>query len=214
MAAYDEHATRLPPPSRAYLLIGRLTLRPLVRLFRMTWHGVENVPDGGCVIAPSHISNLDVWAVGLPLFPRRYLRFMAKAELFNPLVGPIVRAAGAFRVRRGAHDREAIQTAVELCRDGHAVVIFPEGTRRKKGARKKWRPRAHTGAARIALAASVPLVPVGIVGTDKLSRLGPIHVAFGPPVPLSDLAGRRDKEAAERATERLMTAIFALEASL
>ncbi len=214
MTAHDEYASRSLRPSRAYLLIGRLTLRPAVLLFRMTWRGLENVPEGGCVIAPSHISNLDVWAVGLPLFPRRYLRFMAKAELFNPLVGPIVRAAGAFRVRRGEHDRAAIETAVVLCREGHAVVIFPEGTRRTKGVRKKWRPRAHTGAARIALTAGVPLVPVGIAGTDRLLRRGPVRVAFGPPVPLSDLAQRRDKQAAELATERLMAAILELEATL
>ena len=214
MTVPEEPAPRSPPPSRAYLVIGRLTRRPAALLFRTRWRGVENAPDGGCFIAPSHISSLDVWAVGLPLFPRRYLRFMAKAELFKPLLGPVIRAAGAFRVRRGEHDRAAIETAVELCRQGHAVVIFPEGTRRKKGVRKKWRPRAHTGAARVALAAEVPLIPVGIAGTDRLTRLGPVRVAFGPPVALSDLGERGDRQAAELATERLMAAIFELEAAL
>ena len=89
--------------------------------------------------------------------------------------------------------------------------MFPEGTRRKKGLRKKHEARAHTGAARIALDANVPLVPAGIVGTDRLGRLAQLRVAYGPPIPLDDLAGRDD--AAQVATERLMAAIGELEAS-
>src|SRR4029453_9900470 len=81
-------------------------------------------------------------------------------------------AAGAFPVRRGQADAEAIATATQLVRDGHVVVMFPEGTRRKKGLRKKYEARAHTGAARIALDAGVPLVPAGVVGTDRLGRAG------------------------------------------
>jgi 1-acyl-sn-glycerol-3-phosphate acyltransferase len=201
-------------PSRIYLLIGFLTSRPARLLFRMRWDGLEHVPAGGCVIAPSHVSNFDVWAVGLPLFPRRYLRFMAKVELYKPVLGWILRHGGAFPVRRGAHDVEAIETAVELCGEGHAVVVFPEGTRRKKGIVKRWEARPHTGAARIALGARVPLIPVGIAGTDRLSQLGPVRVRFGSPVPLDDLVEREPREAAETATERLMAEIRRLEGSL
>ncbi len=202
-----------PRPSRIYLLIGRLTSRPARLLFRMRWQGLEHVPEGGCVVAPSHVSNLDPWAVGLPLFPRRFLRFMAKAELYKPGLGWILSQAGAFRIRRGAGDAEAIQGAVDLCRAGHAVVVFPEGTRRKKGIVKRWDARPHTGAARIALAARVPLVPVGIAGTDRLSRLGPVRIRFGPPVPLDDLRDRDRREAAQTATDRLMAEIRRLEAA-
>jgi 1-acyl-sn-glycerol-3-phosphate acyltransferase len=200
-------------PSRIYLAIGYLTAAPARLLFRMRWEGLEHVPDGGCVIAPSHISNLDVWAVGLPLFPRRFLRFMAKAELYKPVLGWILNQGGAFRVRRGAGDAEAIDTAVELCRAGNAVVVFPEGTRRKKGIVKRREARPHTGAARIALAARVPLVPAGIAGTDRLARLGPVRVRFGRPVPLDDLLEQEPREAAEAATERLMAEIRRLEAA-
>jgi 1-acyl-sn-glycerol-3-phosphate acyltransferase len=87
--------------------------------------------------------------------------------------------------------------------------MFPEGTRRKKGMRKKYEARAHTGAARIALDAGVPLVPAGIVGTDRLGRLARLRVAYGRPIQLDDLAGRED--APQVATERLMTAIGELE---
>jgi 1-acyl-sn-glycerol-3-phosphate acyltransferase len=139
---------------------------------------------------------------------------MAKSELFMPVVGQILWWVGAFPVRRGEADVEAIRTATELVRDGEIVVMFPEGTRRRKGLRKKHRARAHSGAARIALAAGAPLVPAAIAGTDRLSRLGPLRVAFGPPVPLDDLRGIEPGPAAREATDRLMTAIHDLEATL
>ena len=139
----------------------------------------------------------------MPLFPGRYLRFMGKSELFWTPFKQFATAAGAFPVRRGERDTAAIETAAQLCREGHVVVMFPEGTRRKKGLRKRYEARAHTGAARIALDAGVPLVPAGIVGTDRLGRLAQLRVAYGAPVPLDDLDGRED--AAQVATERLMT---------
>ncbi len=184
-------------------------------LFRLRAHGVENVPrSGGFVLAANHWSNFDPWALGLPLFPRRFLRFMAKSELFWFPLGPIIRAGGAFRVRRGEHDTDAIATAVTLAREGHAIVMFPEGTRWRKGLRKRHEARWHSGAARIALEAGVPLVPAVISGTEHLSRLGPLRVAYGPPVEVADLAGRPLAERARLATERLRQAIGELEVSL
>ena len=204
-----------PRPSWLYLLIGVVSY-PLVRiLFRLRWRGLEHVPAaGGYVLAANHLSNFDPWALGLPLFPRRFLRFMGKSELFNPILGPIITAGGAFKVRRGRQDIEAIETAVQLARDGHVVVMFPEGTRRRKGLVKRHEARPHTGAARIALDAEVPLVPAAIRGTDSLLRLGPLRVAYGPPVALDDLRARDPVEAAHEATERLMTEIHTLEATL
>jgi 1-acyl-sn-glycerol-3-phosphate acyltransferase len=202
-------------PSPLYLLIGFLTFPPVFLLFRLRWRGLANVPRaGGAVLAANHVSNLDPWALGLPLFPRRYLRFMGKSELFWFPLGAILRGAGAFPVRRGEGDAEAIQRATELCRRGEIVVMFPEGTRRKKGARKRWQPRAHTGAARIALGAGVPLVPAAIAGTDRVARLGPLRVVYGEPVPLDDLRAADPRDAAEEATDRLMTAIRELERAL
>lgn len=181
----------------------------------MRWRGREHLPrEGGFVLAANHNSNFDPWPLGLPLFPRRYLRFMGKSELFNPIVGPTITAAGAFPVRRGQADIEAIQTAVELCRQGHIVVMFPEGTRRKKGLRKKYEARPHTGAARIALEAGAPLVPAAIRGTDRLARLASVRVVYGSPIPLDDLVEREPREAAQEATDRLMAEIARLEATL
>jgi 1-acyl-sn-glycerol-3-phosphate acyltransferase len=130
------------------------------------------------------------------------------------LLGPILRRGGAFPVRRGTNDREAMERAIALAQGGDVVVMFPEGTRRRKGLRKKFRPQAHTGAARIAIVAGVPLVPAAIKGTDRLARLGPLRVRYGEPVQLDDLAEHDHATAAKIATERLMERIAALEEDL
>jgi 1-acyl-sn-glycerol-3-phosphate acyltransferase len=197
-----------------YLLAGTISW-PVVKVgFRLRAHGLEHLPEGGFVLAANHTSNFDPWPLGMPLFPHRQLRFMAKSELFNPVLKPILVGGGAFPVRRGQADLEAISRAVDLVRDGEIVVMFPEGTRRKKGLRKKHEARAHTGAARIALIAGSPLVPAAIKGTDRLSRLTALRVAYGQPIPLDDLRGQEISPAAREATERLMAEIHELEASL
>ncbi len=192
-----------------------LVSRPVLRLvFRLEARGLDNLPaQGGFVLAANHTSNFDPWPLGVPLWPRQ-LHFMAKSELFNPILGPFLRAGGAFPVRRGEHDAQAIETAVRLCREGKIVAMFPEGTRRSKGLVKKFEHRPRTGAARIALAAQVPLVPAAIKGTDRLTRLPKLKVAYGSPVPLHDLAHLAPREAARLATQRLMEAIYALYALL
>ena len=200
--------------SPLYLFVGLVSWPVVMGLYRLRVRGLEHLPEGGFVLAANHTSNFDPWALGIPLLPRRQLRFMAKSELFNPVLAPILRAGGAFKVRRGESDVEAMRTAAGLVRSGEVVVMFPEGTRRRKGLRKRHVARAHTGAARIALNAGAPLVPVAIAGTDRLLRLGPLRVTFGEPLELSDLAGLDQKSAAEKATERLMTRIEELRAEL
>ena len=205
---------RAPRPSSIYLLVGGLSWPVFRFLFRLHARGAEHLPEGGFVLAANHISNFDPWALGLPLFPRRYLRFMGKSELFWTPLRQIITAGGAFPVQRGRGDVEAIETATGLVREGHVVVMFPEGTRQRKGLRKKYQPKAHTGAARIALAAGAPLVPAAIAGTDRLTRLGPLRVAYGEPLDLSDLDGRDPRDAAQEATDRLMAEIERLKATL
>lgn len=187
-------------PSPFYRFAGVVS-QPVKWLYRLRAEGVENIPaDGGFVLAANHLSNFDPWPLGLPLFPKRYLRFMAKSELFWWPLGPIIRSGGAFKVRRGEGDLEAMRTAIELVREGHTVVMFPHGTRQRKGLVKKYQPRSHTGAARIALEAGVPLIPAAIAGTDRLARLGPLRVRYGKPIDLDGLDARS-------ATERLMADI-------
>jgi 1-acyl-sn-glycerol-3-phosphate acyltransferase len=203
-------------PPLGYQVIAALSWPVLYGVFRLRARGRDNLPsDGGYVLACNHISNLDPWPVGLPLWPRRWLRFMAKAELYWWPATYVLHGAGAFPVRRGLADVEAIETAVQLAQEGHVVVMFPEGTRREKGLVKRHQPRPHSGAARIALEARVPLVPCAVAGTDRLSRLGPLRVVYGAPLEIEDLRGSDDlRRASQDATDRLMARILELEATL
>ena len=200
--------------SPLYRIVGTLSIPVVKGLYRLRARGVEHLPEGGFVLAANHTSNFDPWPLGVPLLPDRQLRFMAKAELFNPVFTPILNAGGAFKVRRGQGDVEAMRTAIDLVKEGEIVVMFPEGTRQAKGLRKKHTARPHTGAARIALAAGAPLVPAAIAGTDRLSRLGPLRVAFGEPIDVSDLDGADTKTQAQVATDRLMEKIDELKETL
>jgi 1-acyl-sn-glycerol-3-phosphate acyltransferase len=202
-------------PSPFYLFVGAVSWPVLKTLFRLRAEGEENLPKkGGYVLAANHNSNFDPWPLGLPLWPDRFLRFMAKSELYWWPLKHIINAGGGFPVRRGERDVEAMKRAVELAREGHVVAMFPHGTRRRKGLVKRYQPKAHTGAARIALEAGVPLVPAAIGGTDRLSRLGPLRVRYGRPLELDDLNGKEPSVAAREATERLMAEIARLEKDL
>ena len=202
-------------PSPFYLFAGLVSWPVLRGLYRLRVEGEKNLPkSGGFVLAANHTSNLDPFPLALPLWPRRFLRFMAKSELYWWPLGSIITAGGGFPVRRGERDVEAMRTAVELAREGHIVAMFPHGTRQRKGIVKKHQPRSHTGAARIALDAGVPLVPAAIAGTDRLLRLGPLRVRYGKPIPLDDLRNAEPGLAGREATDRLMAEIERLEESL
>ena len=206
---------RLRPPL-IYRVVANVSRPILYGPFRLRVQGTENVPtSGGYVLACNHLSNFDPWPLGMPLYPQRWLRFMAKAELYWWPATYILDSAGAFKVHRERADVEAVETAVRLAREGNVVVMFPEGTRRRKGLVKKHQARARTGAARIALMAKVPLVPAALGGTDRLLALGPLRVAFGAPIEMEDLVATGDmRRASEVATDRLMASIAELEATL
>jgi 1-acyl-sn-glycerol-3-phosphate acyltransferase len=203
-----------PRRSFLYMFIAAVS-RPLLRLvWRYDAQGLENLPQGGFVLAAGHYSNFDPWPLGVALTKKHFVRFMAKSELFWWPLGPILVRIGGFRVRRGEADREALSTARRLAREGNVVAMFPEGTRRTKGLRKRRQPDVHDGAARIALGAGVPLVPAALAGTDRLARLARLKVRYGAPIAVEDLAGLPRREAARVATERLMERIYELEADL
>jgi 1-acyl-sn-glycerol-3-phosphate acyltransferase len=198
-----------------YSFIAALTWPLLHFGYRLRARGVENLPaEGGFVLACNHVSSFDPWPLGMPLWPKRQLRFMAKSELYWWPLTYVLNGAGAFPVRRGQRDAQAIETAVELVRAGHPVAMFPEGTRRTKGLVKKFEARPRTGAARIALEGNVPLVPAAVAGTDGLMRFRQVRTAYGPPVDIDDLRGEEISVAAKEATDRLMARILELEASL
>jgi 1-acyl-sn-glycerol-3-phosphate acyltransferase len=213
-AAASAAAASPPKPTRFYRFLTFVS-RPVVeKLYRLEVRGLEHLPPhGGLVVAANHTSNLDPWPLGIALRPRS-LHFMAKYELWWPPLKWLIGAAGSFPVRRGEGDVEAVETAIRLCREGRVMAMFPEGTRRRKGLHKKHEPRPHSGAVRIALGAGVPLVPAAIRGMDRLARLGPVRVLFGPPVPLADLEELASREAAREGTARLWSEIQRLEAEL
>jgi 1-acyl-sn-glycerol-3-phosphate acyltransferase len=182
--------------------------RPLVRwMYRLDVVSMADLPSGGFVLCANHLSGFDPWALSIPLYPRQP-RYLAKAELFRPPFGRLLAALGLFPVRRGEGGDDAIATAVEHARAGHVVLVFPEGARRRN---RVLRPR--TGAARIALAAGVPLVPAAVRGTDGAQRLRRWAVAFGPCVRVDDL-DPASPDAPGVATRRVWEAILALERTL
>ena len=201
-------------PSLAYNVIAAATWPLLYGLYRLRSTGKEHIPAGGCVLACNHLSSFDPWPLGMPIWPKTWLRIMAKSELYWFPLNKVIDAVGAFPVRRGQHDTVAMEIAVRLAREGNVVTMFPEGTRRVKGLMKTREARPRTGAARIALEAGVPLVPAAVSGTDRLLRLGKLRVAYGAPVKIDDLRGKEIVEAAQEATVRLMARIAELEASL
>jgi 1-acyl-sn-glycerol-3-phosphate acyltransferase len=204
-----------PPRPSGFYHFAVFVSRPIVQwVYRLRVDGLEHVPErGGFVVGINHTSSLDPWPLGISLWPRQ-LHYMAKSELWKPGLRVLLKAAGSFPVRRGEGDMEAIETAIRLCREGRAMGMFPEGTRRTKGLRKKHQPRPHTGSARIALAAGVPLIPAALHGMNRLSRLAPLHLRYGPPIPVDDLKALDARQAAHEATRRLWAEIQRLEAEL
>jgi 1-acyl-sn-glycerol-3-phosphate acyltransferase len=203
-----------PAPTVLYRAILRAS-RPLVRhVYRLDVHGLEQVPvRGGFVVAANHTSLVDAWPLGIALWPRS-LHFMVKQEAWRPPQTWLLASIGSFPVRRGESDAEAIDNAIRVCREGRVMAMFPEGTRRGKEPAKHREPRPHAGAARIALAAEVPLVPAALRGLDRLSGFARMRVCFGPPIPLDDLRTLASRAAAAEATRRLWAEVERLGAEL
>jgi 1-acyl-sn-glycerol-3-phosphate acyltransferase len=116
--------SRPPRPSRLYFVLATLSWPVLKIVFRHRALGIENVPrSDGFVLAANHSSNFDPWPLGVPIFPRRFLRFMAKSELFWFPLGKALAAGGAFRVRRGERDEDAARLGALRVRYGPPVEL-------------------------------------------------------------------------------------------
>jgi 1-acyl-sn-glycerol-3-phosphate acyltransferase len=191
--------------SRPLYALVRGILKPLFRLyFRMHVSGTEHVPDEGpAIVAPNHKSFWDSFFLGIAI-PRRHLRFMGKTELFQGRRAWLLVRLGAFPVRRGESDADALETAREILRQGGLLALFPEGTR-IRDPDELGHPKR--GAGRLALESGAPLVPAAITGTDHLFA-GPVakpkrvQVAFAEPIPVSHLAST--PEAAGEVVERTL----------
>lgn len=192
-----------------------------LRIFtRRRWIDGENIPArGGCVVAANHVSHIDPFTFAHFVYGHgRVVRFLAKAEVFAiPVLGRLIAATGQIPVRRLTSDASlAFGAAVRAVEEGKCVVIYPEGTITREP--DLWPMTGRTGAARIALSAGVPVIPVAQWGPQdvlppyaKKPRLLPrklITVKAGTPVDLDDLRDRPlTPEVLQEATERIMDAV-------
>ena len=175
--------------SRWLYALVRGIVAPLFRLyFRMHISGAEHIPaEGAAIVAPNHKSFWDSFFIGV--CTRRHVRFMAKTELIQARYGRLLVRLGAFPVRRGQADEDALETARLILEQGGLLALFPEGTR-IRDPDNLGHPRR--GAARLALETGAPLVPCAITGTEKIFRGGfpvprRVQVAFSEPVQVAEL---------------------------
>lgn len=183
--------------------------------WRLSVEGKQNVPRSGpYIVAPVHRSNVDF--VAAAAITRRRLRYMGKDSLWRvPVLREFITALGAFPVHRGSADREALRRCLEVLNEEEPLVLFPEGTR-KSG------PAVHEmfeGAAYLSIRAGVPVVPVGIGGSEaamprgsKWLRPVKIHVVVGELIEVQPAGeGERvSRRAAHRVTSELHEALQAL----
>jgi 1-acyl-sn-glycerol-3-phosphate acyltransferase len=191
----------------AFWAVGRPTIGTLVKLLtRLRVYGSERMPDtGGVVVTANHFSWVDPPVLGAA--SPRTLYYLAKVEAHRvPGLGHLIRSFGAFPVRRGESDREAVRMMRRIVSDGHALGMFPEGTRQLSGVPGGVQP----GAAMVAITEGVPLVPAAIHGshTWRLGNFAPVSVAWGEPMTFDGLprGGKGYKEASreiERKTREL-----------
>jgi 1-acyl-sn-glycerol-3-phosphate acyltransferase len=186
--------------------IGRFTVQPLVKLFvPLRVYGTERIPrHGGVVLALNHFSWIDPPAFGAAC--PRTIHYMAKVEAHSvPGLGQLIRTFGAFSVRRGESDREAVRYMRQVVREGHALGLFAEGTRQRSDVPGEVQP----GAAMVALQEDVPIVPAAIHGSQtwRVGNWAPVSVAWGEPFHLEGLprGGKGYKQASAELQRRIRT---------
>ncbi|NHA67893.1 1-acyl-sn-glycerol-3-phosphate acyltransferase [Phycicoccus sp. CMS6Z-2] len=189
-------------------------------LWRPTVTGRENVPrEGGVILASNHLSFIDSFAI--PIVAPRPVSFLAKSDYFTGTgLGGAVRRGFFEAIESIPVDRhssraaqESLDAALEVLRAGRAFGIYPEGTRSRDGRLYKGR----AGVAWLALTAGVPVVPVGLVGTDRVQPVGSsfprpatVRVSFGTPIRPEPYADEPAGKARRLLTDEVMDAIAGL----
>jgi 1-acyl-sn-glycerol-3-phosphate acyltransferase len=197
---------------RVDLAFYRFARSLVVGLARLMWRpsviGRENVPASGpFVLAPVHRSNIDTFLVAV--LTKRRMRYMGKDSLWKiKWIGAIFSALGAFPVHRGSADREALRRCIEVIQGGEPLVVFPEGTRQSGPTVQP----LFEGAAYVAARTGVPIVPVGIGGSERAMPKGSkfVHpvkttLVVGAPIPppVAEDGGRVPRRAIHEITEQL-----------
>lgn len=219
VAAHRIHLREDPlrPPSRFRLALYGFIAQLLIGLGRLLFglrvEGASNVPDDGpFILAPVHRSNLDFALVVACAGPRRRMRYLAKDTLWKPPFGRLWTALGAIPVHRGTPDREALSTCIGVLGSGEPLVMFPEGTR-QSGAHVQ---ELFDGVAYVQSRTGVPIVPVGIGGSEaampkgaRFIRRSKILLVIGTPLecPPRNDRGRVSRSAIRDQTQRLRTTL-------
>jgi 1-acyl-sn-glycerol-3-phosphate acyltransferase len=189
-----------------YRVVRNIVLGLCRVLFRVKVRGLEHVPPAGAyIVAPTHRSILDIPFAAY--VTRRRIRFMAKKELFaKPWGAKLVTAMGGFAVDRGGTDRAALRTAQASIAGGEPTAVFPEGTRRHG----RIVDDLFDGAAYLAIKTQVPILPVGIGGSEEilasgkvLPRLKRVAVVIGPVIEPPKVEGRAKRSDIAKLTNEL-----------
>jgi 1-acyl-sn-glycerol-3-phosphate acyltransferase len=194
---------------RVIYVVARLFFTYLSKLFwRVTYTGLEHIPEtGGFILAPVHRSNIDTFPmIGMT---RRYMSFMGKDSLWKTKLSAwFFTGLGGYPVKRGTADRQALKSCIDVVQRGEGLVLFPEGTR-------QFGPKVTPlleGAAYIASKANVPIIPIGIGGTEKAMPKGAkmihfskVHYELAPPIPapVGEGGGRASREQLHETTQHL-----------
>lgn len=202
------------PPWRLARFLRATVGKLVLAAYRTRFLGKERLPrEGGYILAGNHQSYLDpilLWC-GTP----KPTHFIAREDLFERrIIGGGLRRFWGIPIKRGAADREAIQRATAILKAGEPVGIFPEGTRRRPGQEGSDAVDAHAGVAFIASRAGVPVIPVGIVGTDralprgaKVPRFPRVTFSYGEAVRPEEFEALGRREALDAMTREIMRRI-------
>lgn len=202
-ARYHDWA-RTHRPDWVQDLLRLIMLPASMVLYRASCRYSTRVPGAGAaILAPNHFSAMDHFFCGIYL--RRRVRFMAKSQLFSGALAGVLEHAGAFPVRRGQRDEQAIETALAILRNGGVIVIYPEGGRSRSASIGD---RARPGVGRLALESGAPVVPVAIYGSQRVRgwkrlRFPRVSVAYGDPLHYSQVSGSSREQQQEVADEVL-----------
>jgi 1-acyl-sn-glycerol-3-phosphate acyltransferase len=198
---------------RSYAVVRFLIWLVAKLLWRISFEGLQNVPKTGpFIMAPIHRSNIDFGlASGCT---RRPMAYLGKESLWkNKYFGAFITHLGAYPVNRGAPDRVSLRRSLEILEQGKPLVLFPEGTRRTGPVIEN----LHEGAAYVAARAGVPIIPVGLGGTERalpraklLPRPVKVHILVGEPLlppPVPEGARHPSRRAVNELTLRLQDSL-------
>ena len=205
----DPGIARRTLTQRAFYVGMRVFMIGFTKVFwRVGFNGTEHIPTtGGFIVAPVHRSNIDTFPmIGMT---RRRMSFLGKDSLWKTrLTAWFFSTMGGYPVRRGTADREALKRCIEVTSRGEGLILFPEGTR-------QFGPKVHDlfeGAAYVASKTNVPIIPVGIGGSEaampkgaKMIRPVKLHYEIGAPIPppVSPDGGRVPRDELHATTQRL-----------